>query len=214
MLTPVRAGVAALILPVVFASACSSDRSGNQASSPAPSSSAASSAENIVAQLKTPDGKTVANATFDFSGGYATITVETVAGGILTPGFHGLHIHSVGKCEPDSVAPSGGAPGNFNSAGGHFQVSGHTAHPASGDLTSLQVRPDGSAKLVTTTEAFTKADLTGPQGTALIIHEGADNFANIPQRYTVDGKPGPDEQTMATGDAGKRVACAVISPAS
>ncbi|BBZ77440.1 hypothetical protein MANY_27770 [Mycolicibacterium anyangense] len=214
MLTPVRAGVAALILPVAVVSACSNNPSASQGGSSSPSSSAAAGAESLVTQLKTPDGKTVANATFDFSGGFATITVETVAGGILTPGFHGLHIHSVGKCEPDSVAPSGGAPGNFNSAGGHFQVQGHTSHPASGDLTSLQVRPDGSAKLVTTTAAFTKADLTGPQGTALIIHEGADNFANIPQRYTVDGKPGPDEQTMATGDAGKRVACAVISPAS
>lgn len=213
MLTPVRAGVAALILPVAFVTACSNSSTQSQSSS-ASSSTAASGAESIVTQLKTPDGKPVANATFDFSGGYTTITVETVDGGILTPGFHGLHIHSVGKCEADSVAPSGGAPGNFNSAGGHFQVSGHTSHPASGDLTSLQVRPDGSAKLVTTTEAFTKADLTGPQGTALIIHEGADNFANIPQRYTVDGKPGPDEQTMATGDAGKRVACAVISPPS
>ena len=190
----------------------------NQASNTPGSSSttsgaAASGAETITAQLKTPDGTPVANATFDWSDGYATVTVETTAGGILSPGFHGLHIHSVGKCEADSVAPSGGAPGNFNSAGGHLQVPGHTGHPASGDLTSLQVRPDGSAKLVTTTNAFTKADLSGAEGSALIIHEGADNFANIPPRYSADGKPGPDEQTMSTGDAGKRVACAVLAPA-
>ena len=214
MLTPVRVGAAAFLLPIAFVTACSSNGSTNQSTSSTTSRTASAGAESIVTQLKTPDGTPVANATFDFSNGYATITVETIAGGILTPGFHGLHIHAVGKCEPNSVAPSGGAPGNFNSAGGHFQVSGHTSHPASGDLTSLQVRPDGSAKLITTTEAFAKADLTGPQGTALMIHEGADNFANIPPRYTVDGKPGPDEQTMATGDAGKRVACAVISPAT
>ena len=62
--------------------------------------------------------------------------------GKLTPGFHGLHIHSVGKCEANSVAPTGGAPGDFNSAGGHFQVPGHSGHPASGDLT-LAAGPRG-----------------------------------------------------------------------
>ena len=208
---------AVLITPVALLCGCSSNNNGaNQSSTSATptTSTAAGGAETITAQLKTADGKPVANATFDWSNGFATVTVETVAGGILTPGFHGLHIHSVGKCEADSVAPSGGAPGNFNSAGGHLQAPGHTGHPASGDLTSLEVRSDGSAKLVTTTDAITKADLTGPEGAALIIHEGADNFANIPPRYTIDGKPGPDETTMATGDAGKRVACAVLSPAS
>ena len=215
MLTRVTAGAAALLIPVAFVSGCSNNQASNApGSSSTTSGTAASGAETITAQLKTADGTPVANATFDWSNGYATVTVETVAGGILSPGFHGLHIHSVGKCEADSVAPSGGAPGNFNSAGGHLQVPGHTGHPASGDLTSLQVRSDGTAKLVTTTNAFTKADLSGPEGSALIIHEGADNFANIPPRYSVDGKPGPDEQTMATGDAGKRVACGVIAPAS
>jgi len=143
----------------------------------------------------------------------ATITVKTTAPGQLAPGFHGLHIHSAGKCEPNSVAPSGGAPGDFNSAGAHFQVAGHTSHPASGDLTSLQVRADGSALLETTTDAFTAADLLAGAKTAIIIHEKADNFANIPaERYQqINGTPPPDETTMATGDAGKRVACGVIT---
>ena len=156
----------------------------------------------------------MANATFEFANGFATVTVETVAGGILTPGFHGLHIHSVGKCDGNSVAPTGGAPGDFLSAGGHFQAPGHTGEPHSGDLTSLQVRQDGSAKLVTTTSGFTAADLRGGDGTALIIHENPDNFANIPPRYTVNGTPGPDPETLATGDSGKRVACGVIAAAS
>ncbi len=170
--------------------------------------------ETLSADLKTADGTSVATAQIVFSGNYATITVKTTASGQLTPGFHGLHIHSVGKCEPASVAPTGGAPGDFNSAGGHFQVAGHTSHPASGDLASLQVRSDGSAMLVTTTDAFTAADLQAGAKTAIIIHEKADNFANIPpERYQqVNGTPGPDETTMATGDAGKRVACGVISP--
>lgn len=164
------------------------------------------------ANLKTPDGTTVATASFAFTGDFVTVTVKTVAPGLLAPGFHGLHVHSVGKCEANSVAPAGGAPGDFNSAGGHFQKAGRTTHPASGDLTSLQVREDGTAMLVTTTDAFTAEDLLGGAKTAIIIHEKADNFANIPpERYQqVNGTPGPDEATMSTGDAGKRVACGVI----
>jgi Cu-Zn family superoxide dismutase len=170
--------------------------------------------ETLTADLKTADGTSVATAEFVFSGGFATVTVKTTASGQLTPGFHGMHIHSVGKCEPASVAPTGGAPADFNSAGAHFQVGGHSGHPASGDLSSLQVRGDGSAMSVTTTDAFTAADLQAGTKTAIIIHEKADNFANIPpERYQqVNGTPGPDEMTMATGDAGKRVACGVISP--
>ena len=170
------------------------------------------SSETLKADLKSPDGTTVATAEIAFTGNYATVTVETTEPGRLAPGFHGLHIHSVGKCEASSVAPTGGAPGDFNSAGGHLQVAGHTGHPMSGDLTSLQVREDGTAMLVTTTDAFTAEDLTGEAGTAIIIHEKADNFANIPpERYQqVNGNPPPDETTLATGDAGKRMACGVI----
>lgn len=168
--------------------------------------------ETLTAELKLADGTPVATADIQFSGGYATISVETTTPGRLTPGFHGMHVHQVGKCEANSVAPTGGAPGNFNSAGGHFQVPGHSGHPASGDLTSLQVREDGSAKVVTTTDAFTAEELTDGAGTAIIIHEKADNFANIPpERYQqVNGDPPPDATTLATGDAGSRVACGVI----
>jgi Cu-Zn family superoxide dismutase len=169
--------------------------------------------QQLVVPMTAPDGSPVATATFDFSPGYATVTLETVGTGKLTTGFHGLHIHSVGKCEANSVAPDGGNPGDFLSAGGHLQVPGHSDHPASGDLTSLQVRQDGSAKLVTTTDSFTAEELLAGQKTAIIIHENADNFANIPpERYNqVNGTPGPDQTTMATGDAGKRVACGVIT---
>jgi superoxide dismutase, Cu-Zn family len=146
--------------------------------------------------LKTPDGRDVATATFDFTAGYVTATVKTDASGILAPGFHGLHIHEIGKCEPNSVAPTGGPPGNFMSAGGHFQAPGHTGKPESGDLTSLEVRSDGSAYLVTTTDAFTRDQLLAGDKTALMLH-GADGGDM--------GMPG-----MAM----ERVACGVIGPAS
>jgi superoxide dismutase, Cu-Zn family len=188
--------------------------------SPAPSAEAggegegeaAPSGDRLTAELKNPSGTTVATADFAFSSGYVTVTVKSTGTGALTPGFHGMHIHAVGKCEASSVAPTGGEPGDFNSAGGHFQVPGHSGHPASGDLSSLQVREDGSAELVTTTDAFTAEDLEAGAKTSIIIHEKADNFANIPpERYQqTNGSPPPDQTTLATGDAGKRVACGVI----
>ncbi|MGH3677207.1 MAG: superoxide dismutase[Cu-Zn] [Mycobacterium sp.] len=204
------ASVVAVLGMAVALSACAEEQPQGQ-QSPTTTTTQVAGAERLTTQLKTPDGRTVADATFEFANGYATVTVETVETGILSPGFHGMHIHSVGKCEADSVAPTGGSPGNFNSAGGHFQVPGHSDHPASGDLTSLQVRPDGSARVVTTTSAFTAADLLAGEKTALIIHEGPDNFANIPSRYRgPNDAPGPDQETLATGDAGGRVACGVI----
>jgi superoxide dismutase, Cu-Zn family len=201
--------VATLLLsvPVVAASACSSpqhpsSQPGNTPAvqSGAPGSSATTTPAlgpgSLTAQLKTADGREVATATFDFTNGYVTVTVKTVAGGILAPGFHGMHIHEIGKCEPNSVAPTGGAPGNFLSAGDHFQAPGHTGKPESGDLTSLEVRKDGSGYLVTTTDAFTREELLAGNKTALVLH-GADGGDM--------GMPG-----MAT----ERVACGVIGPGS
>ncbi len=219
---------ALLALPAYAVSACSapetpSSTTGTTPSiwtgSQSPSASAAESpgeaapaGEKLTAQLKNAGGTTVATADFAFSSGFATVTIKTTSPGQLTPGFHGLHIHSVGKCEANSVAPTGGAVGDFDSAGAHFQAPGHSGHPASGDLTSLQVREDGTAELVTTTDAFTAEDLLAGAKTSIIIHEKADNFANIPpERYQqTNGTPPPDQTTLATGDAGKRVACGVI----
>lgn len=170
-----------------------------------PTESAAPAGDSVSVPLKDPSGQLVGTATIASSGGHLELTVDAHG---LQPGFHGLHIHSVGKCEPNSVAPAGGAPGNFLSAGGHLQVGDAHAMPASGDLTSLQVRKDGSAHLVTTSDAVT---LDQVKGKALIIHAGEDNFGNIPTRYTqANGTPGPDADTQATGDAGGRIACGVI----
>jgi superoxide dismutase, Cu-Zn family len=204
-MTKLTAVATLLSLPVVAVSACSTNQNPSsqpgttpavQGGSPASSASISSApgAGSLAAQLKTPDGKPVATATFDFTGGYVTVTVNTVAAGILTPGFHGMHVHEIGKCEPNSVAPTGGPPGNFLSAGGHYQAPGHTGKPESGDLTSLEVRQDGSAYLVTTTDAFTRDDLLAGNKTALMLHGAEDS-----------GMPG-----MAM----ERVACGVIGPAS
>jgi superoxide dismutase, Cu-Zn family len=210
MLNRTTAAAALLATPIAVLAGCANQTTSEQTST----TTTSAGAQTIKAELKSPAGKPVANATIDFANGYATVTVETVAGGVLSPGSHGMHIHSVGKCDANSVAPTGGPAGDFESAGGHLQVGGRTEHPASGDLTPLNVRSDGSGKVVATTDAFTAEDLKGPEGSALIIHAGPDNFANIPQRYTHDGVPGPDAETMSTGDAGGRVACAVLAPAT
>ncbi|MBO0881229.1 MAG: superoxide dismutase family protein [Mycobacterium sp.] len=231
-----RKVAATVLVPIAFSAALLSACKPNQppsnapgttpsvwTGSPAPSNTEPNGGpkapQSLTTHLKAPNGASVATAKFEFASGpndpehgYVTITVQTTGLGQLTPGFHGMHIHSVGKCEANSVAPSGGAPGDFLSAGGHYRTPGNAGDNQGGNLSSLQVRKDGAALLVTTTDAFTKDDLLSGQGTAIIIHAGSDNFANIPpDRYTqVNGTPGPDETTTSTGDAGKRVACGVI----
>ncbi len=179
----VAAAIALLATPVVVVSGCSNQSSTNQTTTTTTSSSGAASAQKLTTQLNTTDGKHVADATIDFTNGYATVTVETVATGILSPGFHGMHIHAVGKCE-----------GDFTSAGGHLQASGHTGEPASGDLPPLLVRSDGSGKLVATSDSFTQDLLKGPEGSAIVLHQGSDMTAGN------------------SANAEQRVACGVISP--
>src|SRR5947209_3990564 len=199
-MTKLTAVAALLSLPVVAVSACNSPQHAStqpgttppvKSGAPDSSTTASPSSASLSAQLNAPDGRSVATATFDFTGGYVTVTVKTVTGGILAPGFHGLHVHEIGKCEPNSVAPSGGPPGNFLSAGGHYQAPGHTGKPESGDLTSFEVRQDGSGYLVTTSDAFTRDQLLAGNKTALMLH-------------------GPDGTEMAMD----RVACGVIGPTS
>ncbi|WP_306358221.1 MULTISPECIES: superoxide dismutase family protein [unclassified Nocardia] len=156
------------------------------------------------------EGRPAGTVTFIERPGLVEIRAEVHG---MDPGFHGFHIHERGECEPNSAPPGGGEPGAFLSAGGHLQVGGHSGHPASGDLTSVHVRPDGRGLLVTTTSAFTLADLRNDgAGRAAVIHAGEDNFGNIPSRYTLPGGGEvPDAETLSTGDAGQRVACAAIS---
>jgi Cu-Zn family superoxide dismutase len=126
----------------------------------------------------------------------------------LTPGFHGFHVHQVGLCEPGATA------GPFTTAGGHFpggDPGGVTVHGEhAGDMPSLLAGEDGRAKLRLRTDRFTLEDLRDPDGSAVMVHSGPDNFANIPERYTTGGTAGPDATTLGTGDSGSRVACGVI----
>ncbi|MGH2749446.1 MAG: superoxide dismutase family protein [Actinomycetota bacterium] len=123
-----------------------------------------------------------------------------------TPGFHGFHIHETGEC--DAEAPDG----PFTTAGGHYTGGDATHGEHAGDLPSLLVMDDGTARLSFATDAFRLRDLFDADGSAVMVHAGADNFANIPDRYvsSESGQPGPDATTRATGDAGARYACGVV----
>ncbi len=157
-------------------------------------------AGKVTATLIDTKRQEVGTAVFTTVAGQGVKVVVTVTRG-LTEGFHGMHIHSNGACDPSGAEA-------FSSAGGHLQVAGHTGHPSSGDLVSIYIGADGAGATTTSTEAVTLAQITGK---SLVIHAGADNFGNIPDRYSANGRPGADEKTMSTGDAGGRVACGVIS---
>lgn len=122
----------------------------------------------------------------------------------LSPGFHGFHVHETGVCDPAA------ADGPFTSAGGHY-TGGDAEHGEhAGDLPSLLVTDSGKARLSFVTDRFSLDELRDGDGSAVMVHEGRDNFANIPDRYSVDGESGPDQATVDTGDAGTRAACGAI----
>jgi len=146
------------------------------------------------AALRNTAGVVVGEVRFAQEAGRVRITV--IASG-LTPGFHGFHVHSVGTC----VAP-------FTSAGGHLGAPGSTVPNYAGDMVSLYADASGSATASFTTDRYTVASLFDADGAAVIVHAGADNFANIPARYGVT----PDAATLSTGDAGARVDCGVVAP--
>jgi superoxide dismutase, Cu-Zn family len=157
-----------------------------------------SSRSHVKVDLANAAGENVGFVKLTKQGGKVIVRGE-VSG--LTPGFHGFHVHAVGEC----VAP-------FTSAGGHYNPGGvdHGFH--AGDMPSLLVLDAGTAEGQFATDNFAIDDLFDADGSAIIVHAGADNFANIPTRYVqaATGIPGPDAATLATGDAGARVVCGVV----
>ncbi|MCL2178949.1 MAG: superoxide dismutase family protein [Proteobacteria bacterium] len=105
----------------------------------------------------------------------------------LSPGSHGFHIHENGECSPPDAKSAGG---HFNP---HQKEHGRMGEGHAGDLPSLEADADGNAKLDV---VLTSIELTGENGIvgrSLIVHADADDYVSQP-----------------TGNAGARVACAVI----
>jgi superoxide dismutase, Cu-Zn family len=109
----------------------------------------------------------------------------------LTPGReHGFHVHEAGDC----------SSGDGMSAKGHFNPLGKPhGHPQSaerhvGDMPSLRADASGNAKLDTELDIMTvTAGPTSVVGRGLIVHADPDDY-----------------KTQPTGNAGARLACAVI----
>ncbi len=176
-----------------------------QADTTALAGSAGATDDGIEVALVDPDGAQV--GTVDLAEGDDGIEVTVEVDG-LPPGFHAFHVHSIGACEPDSANPTDPTmTGDFLSAGGHLGA-GETAHGEhQGDLPSLFVASSGTGSLTAVTDALSMADLTDEDGSAVMVHAGRDNYANIPDRYAPGG---PDDMTKNTGDAGGRSACGVV----
>ena len=167
--------------------------------------SAEATAGGLNATLLDPEGTEVGTVSFSEAEGGTKVSAEVTG---LPPGFHGFHVHAVGVCEPDSASPTDPSmTGDFLSAGGHIGAgeSDHGDHP--GDLPVLYVTESGVGSLTAVTDALALTDLTDEDGSAVLVHQEPDNYANIPERYAPGG---PDETTRNTGDAGGRIACGPV----
>ncbi|MBV1916498.1 MAG: superoxide dismutase family protein [Sphingomonadaceae bacterium] len=137
------------------------------------------------------EGQAIGMAVFEQTAAGVLIDVGVKG---LTQGEHAFHIHARGTCNPE---------GGFKSAGGHFapgeRVHGikDTAGPHAGDMPNQFVGSDGSLRAQVLNSAVTLAAggnaLMDADGSALVIHAGADDYVSQP-----------------SGAAGPRVACAVI----
>lgn len=197
-MTRTRRTVVALALAGTLLVACGDDGDDDEGAAGARAAAQTTSTTPppaAVADVAGPDGRPLGRVTFTEEGG--RIVVEGKLNG-LPPGFHGFHVHAVGKCEP------GTSP--FTSAGGHMVV-GDQTHPAhAGDQPVLLVLNDGSSDIRFASDRYTLGDLLGPEGRAVIVHANPDNYGNIPTRYTRR----VDAMTQSTGDAGDRIACGVV----
>lgn len=114
--------------------------------------------------------------------------------GQLPQGEHGFHVHQIGVCEPP----------DFKTAGNHFNPNmkhhgfENPEGPHAGDLPNLTVGADGKVKADVTAKLLTLEkgkpnSLLKSEGTALVIHEKADDYKTDP-----------------SGNSGARIACGVI----
>lgn len=111
----------------------------------------------------------------------------------LPPGEHGIHLHSVAKCEPP-----------YKSAGTHFNPTNkkhglkNPDGPHAGDLPNFTVTAKGTAQTTLTNKNVTMGaepnSIFAGGGTALIIHEKADDLTTDP-----------------SGNAGNPIACGAIT---
>jgi superoxide dismutase, Cu-Zn family len=174
------------------------------------------------ARMKDVDGDFVGVVRLEAKKG-GKVEVQAKVNDVVPRGqFHGFHLHTTGKCDPNAVDPATDKVVPFFSAGGHFNPTSDPHGEHAGDFPVLLVMENGQAREKFVTDRFKLSQLFDKDGSAVIIHEGRDNYANIPA--TTDGEKryhshledvfGPDSLTKATGDAGSRFACGVVRKAT
>lgn len=143
------------------------------------------------ASMKGADGADHGTVTFTQTPNGVLIKAELTG---LPPGEHGFHLHESGACEPDFEA----AGGHYNPAAaehGFMMVGG----PHAGDMPNIHVPDSGNLTVevfdpAVTLEEGAPETLFDDDGTAVIVHSGADDYESQP-----------------SGDAGDRIACGVVS---
>ncbi|UHC15882.1 superoxide dismutase family protein [Methylobacterium currus] len=116
----------------------------------------------------------------------------TIQAGGLPPGWHGIHFHAVGSCaDTDKFQESKAHVNHDNAKHGLLNPEG----PDEGDLPNVYANADGSvnAEVSSDTPLTGEGGLKDNDGSALIIHANEDDHA-----------------TQPIGNAGARIACAVI----
>jgi superoxide dismutase, Cu-Zn family len=131
-----------------------------------------------------------------------------------SPGFHGFHIHA--NDDPANgkgcIADPAQAPSTwFVSADGHLKAAGQNHPDHTGDMPVLLVGRDGRAEASFSDDRLRPSRLAGR---AVIVHALPDNYDNIPlgtapDQYTANS-PAARDKTLATGNAGDRLACGVV----
>lgn len=155
--------------------------------------------ERLIAEstLRNASGTAVGTARIVETAGGPRLRVDATA---LPTGTHGIHIHTIGRCEAPAQTP-------FSSAGGHFNPTGrehgldNPAGPHAGDLPNIVIAANGTGSL----EASLGAGLIGTgtgtlfddDGSAIVVHQNTDD------QRTNDGPAGP-------GNSGPRIACGVL----
>ena len=142
------------------------------------------------AQLQATTGNT-ASGSVSFSQAAGKVRVSGEVRGLKPNAEHAFHVHEKGDC----------SSGDGMSAGGHFNPSGapHGKHGMdmhhAGDLPNLKADTGGVAKF-----SFESSTITVGSGASDIVGKG----------LIVHRDP-DDYKTQPTGNAGPRLACAVIA---